>query len=871
MTKFLCTLVRRRRTSFLISVAAALLCAVLMLFVPVNTDLTVYLPDSSSMKKGLDLLREEFPALSLTDSSVRLMFSDLSEEDTGSVLEYLNSLEYVSSAACTPSDPAYGKGSYTLYSLTIPFDYASRELKSTVSAIRDEFEGEYPLEVSIDDPAGGKVPLPILIFAIIMIFFILFVMSASWIEPVLFLVSAGCAILINMGTNIVLGSVSITTWQIGALLQLVLAMDYSIILMDRFRQEKKTQSSSPAAMEKAIISAFSSITGSSLTTVAGLLALVFMSFKIGADMGIVLAKGVLCSMICVFTLLPFLILTFEPLIIRFSKKVPSFKMIGLSTFSYRFRYPALILFIVYFISMAILKGNTPITFTMSEPNNIDAVFPKVNQILLLYDNADEEGAAAIAEEMAHLSETNQVLSWGTTLGASHTSEELCEVLPEMVELFPQMASRLPQDEDSALTNLDIEALSAALLPAGLSEKIASVSPEQAEELLPLAVRLLYYDASREGTSEETLVSPQELTAFLQDDLLSLDVISSLADPKQLSSIKSLIPLMGPLLGTEDISGEQLYNLLAFSPFTGNVKDVLTPEAADLLCRLCAANTSAKPDTSMTMYDLLTFAGGQLGSDGLYGSLAASEEAKEQLSSISGALDKTLESVRSFLCGPKHSLMVILAQLPDESDETTAYCDRLDELIGSHLSETFHLIGNTLMAREMASSFKGELNSITWITAAAIFFVVLLTFRNLLIPVILVVLIQASVYATMVVINLQGQSIYYLALLMVQSILMGAAIDYAILFTNFYREYRLQHDIPETLKLSYQGAINTILTSGSIIVIITFILGYAFPNPAIGEICHTISMGSSCALIAILLILPGTLAVLDRFIVKRTGA
>jgi predicted RND superfamily exporter protein len=104
--------------------------------------------------------------------------------------------------------------------------------------------------------------------------------------------------------------------------------------------------------------------------------------------------------------------------------------------------------------------------------------------------------------------------------------------------------------------------------------------------------------------------------------------------------------------------------------------------------------------------------------------------------------------------------------------------------------------------------------------------------------------------------------------MVQSILMGATIDYAILFTNYYREKRLDMNIPDTLREAYGGSINTILTSGSIIVLCTVILGYAFPNPTIGQICHTIAKGASCALILIIFVLPGALAALDPLLIKK---
>ena len=169
---------------------------------------------------------------------------------------------------------------------------------------------------------------------------------------------------------------------------------------------------------------------------------------------------------------------------------------------------------------------------------------------------------------------------------------------------------------------------------------------------------------------------------------------------------------------------------------------------------------------------------------------------------------------------------------------------------------------------MSGSFTGELNRITILTAAAIFLVVVLTFRSVVVPVILVLLIQTAVYATVVIMGIQGQSMYYLAYLIVQSILMGATIDYAILYTNYYRESRKRQDIRLSVTEAYEKSIHTILTSGLIIVIVTAILGYAFGDPSILQICHTIAKGAACSLILILFVLPGTLCALDRWIVKK---
>jgi predicted RND superfamily exporter protein len=173
-----------------------------------------------------------------------------------------------------------------------------------------------------------------------------------------------------------------------------------------------------------------------------------------------------------------------------------------------------------------------------------------------------------------------------------------------------------------------------------------------------------------------------------------------------------------------------------------------------------------------------------------------------------------------------------------------------------------------MSDEMQGSFSGELWTITLLTAAAIFLIVLISSRSFIVPAILVLIVQCGVYITVTVIGWQGYQIYFLALLMVECILMGATIDYGILYTNYYRESRASLASPDALKAAYDGSVHSIMTSGLIIVLITGIFGYTYPDPTIAEICRTIAIGALSAILVILFFLPGLLATLDRLVVRK---
>ena len=214
----------------------------------------------------------------------------------------MKALPYVSSVVLT--DRKQDEGAVrTLYTVSTDYDYRSKEELELEHGIPGAFP-DYQVTVCSDDTMGMEIPVYIFVIAGIILIFVLLILSASLVEPFLFLLVIGGAILLNMGTNLILGSVSQTTWSISAVLQLVLSMDYSIILMNRYRQEKEAGSLPEEAMERALKRASSSIASSSFTTFVGLLMLVFMRFRIGKDIGLVLAKGVFLSMLCCIIVLP---------------------------------------------------------------------------------------------------------------------------------------------------------------------------------------------------------------------------------------------------------------------------------------------------------------------------------------------------------------------------------------------------------------------------------------------------------------------------------------------------------------------------------------------------------------------------------------
>ena len=188
----------------------------------------------------------------------------------------------------------------------------------------------------------------------------------SWILPFVLLAALGYAVIYNMGTNIIFGSISYITKSMAAILQLGVTMDYSVFLMDRFEEELEKQGNSKDAMASAISQTFASLAGSSLTTVFGFLALCFMSFTLGKDIGFVLAKGVILGVLSVVIVLPAMILLLQKPILRFKHKpvVPSFKK--LSEFSVDKRKALAALLILIIVPSYVMKENVNIYYDFSK-------------------------------------------------------------------------------------------------------------------------------------------------------------------------------------------------------------------------------------------------------------------------------------------------------------------------------------------------------------------------------------------------------------------------------------------------------------------------------------------------------------------------
>ena len=979
MQKIAAFIVKKRKLLLAVMLILAVVCAALMPFVGVNTDMTKYLPDNSQMKIGMDHMNEAFPDAEET-YTIRVMFRGLDARDKLAIREQLAEIPNVHTVAYEPDSSDYNRDDATLYKLSTRFDYKSDEEAQIERDVAERFAG-YDVAVRSDDTSTPSIPPIVFILSIVLVTTILLIACPSYFEPVLFLLTIGVAVLLNQGTNIFLGETSDVTASISAILQLALSMDYSIILMNRYRQELAKGDDRESAMTRALTAAFGSITGSSVTTIVGLLMLVFMRFKIGFDLGIVLAKGVLFSLLCVFTVLPGLILWADKVVRKTMKKPRAPKrerksvLAGLGRFSYRWRGVIAAAFVLLFAGAYVLQLSTQISYTLTDPDPVAEVFPPDNPLVVLYNNQDEDAVAQLADRLEDDPNVKSAMSYSTTLGRQCTAEQMANAIGALEAGIPVSADMLgmiyydvhgdgqsvtmtaaqflrflsqnvannatfaPYIDESLTANL--QTLMKFSDPAALTQQRTA---ESLAEFLGMSASdakqlLLYYYMQHGGADGSGTMTIPAFSNFLNDEVLTDPTMAGMMDDaaraqaSQLQTFTDVTAMTTPrdtagiaaLLGMDAGQMQQLYMLynsrhgdtsgwtLSVQQFVNFLCQEVLPDARfasqlsgvntaqlqsartvinavasgqaytaaglanlfgglssqmdrgtmELLFLYYASVNRGEADWTMSMQELFDYLQNEFLTDARFASFLTDDMRAQ----ITGAQTMLTDAVTQ-LRGSNYSRLVLTTTLPVESTETSAFISGLMRELDADTTGDHYLIGNSAMGYEMENSFHSELLLITLLTAVSIFLVVVFTFRSLIIPALLVLLVQCGVYITVMVVGLQGLEIYYLALLIVECILMGATIDYGILYTSYYREMRASMPVRDALVAAYRGSIHTVLTSGSILVLVTAVDGRFFGNLAVEQICRTISIGAFAAILLILLFLPGVLALFDRWVLPR---
>ena len=351
------------------------------------------------------------------------------------------------------------------------------------------------------------------------------------------------------------------------------------------------------------------------------------------------------------------------------------------------------------------------------------------------------------------------------------------------------------------------------------------------------------------------ISLKEFINFLLNDVAKNNEYSSSFDDEKLLKLNTVNSIMKSAINKTKYTSDEIFALIR------KLSDNVEKNTIDMLYTYYGSNKQYNNKWQMTVEEFVNFLNDNILQDERFTDFIDNNMRTEILDAKSD-----LKDAKELLIGNEYSRVVLNTKFASETSETFEFIKNTKDMLGKEL-ENVYIIGDSPMAYEISQTFNNELNSITIITMISIFVVVLVTFKSAIIPLILVLIIQTAVYLTMGILSIVGEKVYFIAILIVQSILMGATIDYAILYTSYYLEHRKSQGIKEAIINSYNKSINTILTSSSILIIVTLIIAN-FASAIAAKICKTISEGTLCSTILILTLLPAVLACLDKFIVKN---
>ena len=316
MEKLASFIVDKRNLFFLLYIFALIFSAIATGWVKVEDDITTYLPDTTETRQGLTVMNDNF----VTYGTANVMVSNITYDTALDIQSRLEDIEGVTTVEFDDTDEHYTNAS-ALFSVSFDAEVGDERAENALQEIRDELEGSYDTsiysEVGYDSSADLQSEMVVIvIIAAIIIVVVLTLTSRSYAEVPVLLMTFGAAALLNMGTNFLCGTISFISNSVTVILQLALAIDYAIILCHRFSDEHETLPTREACIA-ALSKAIPEISSSSLTTISGLAALAFMHFGIGRDLATVLIKAILFSMLCVFTLMPGLLVLFSKLMPKF--------------------------------------------------------------------------------------------------------------------------------------------------------------------------------------------------------------------------------------------------------------------------------------------------------------------------------------------------------------------------------------------------------------------------------------------------------------------------------------------------------------------------------------------------------------------------
>lgn len=679
MRKFYTGIVNKRKLIIVLFMVAFIISLFCSKLVSVNYDITDYLPENTKSTVSIDVMQAEFDG---GIPNARVMIKNVTIPEALEYKEKLKNIEGVTEVSWLDDTvditvplstfdndtlETYYKDNTALFTLTIE----EEKQIDAVAQIRDiigENNAVTGSAVSTADATTNTVSeiLKITVIAVAFVLFVLILTTNSWIEPVVILAGLGVAIILNNGSNLIFGEISFVTNAAGSVLQLAVSLDYSVFLLHRFEECRKDYSDPKEAMVDALCKSTSSILSSGLTTVIGFIALVLMQFRIGADLGIALAKGVAISLITVFVFMPALILCTYKWLDKTKHKalLPSFN--GFGKVVQKIAIPMVCIFAILIVPSYLGSNANSYHYGASE---------------ILGENTRYGKDTAAIEDVFGKSDTYVLL--------------------------------VPKGDTAVQTEL----------------------------------------------SDELKTLPQITSIISYVDMAGAEIPSAYLD-------------------------------------------------ADTL---------------------------------------------------------------SLLEGENYSRMVLTVDVPAEGADTFALVENVRSTADKYYPDNNYLAGDGISTYDLKETITADMVLVNLVAICAIFMTLLLTLKSLTIPLMLVLSIETAIWLNLSVPYFSDSPIYYLAYLIISSVQLGATVDYAILMTDRYKENRQTLSKKEAVIQTVSNVFVSIMTSGSALTVVGFLLGIMSSNQLLAQLGIFIGRGALLSLAIVLFVLPGLLYLLDRFVMneKRT--
>ena len=726
-------IVDKRNLIFLVFGLALVFSAFSRNWTKVEMELVAYLPSDSETRRGIDIMDEQF----ITFGSANVMVANITYGDAEALSHELEQLDGVDSVSFDDTTDHYNQVS-ALYGIT--FDYAEDDERSLIALDRvKEHLASYDTYISTElgnqdaEIIDQEVSVIMVLVALIVVT-VLVLTSQTYAEVPVLLITFVTAMILNLGSNFLLGKISFVSNSVTSILQLALSLDYAIILCNRFKDEHRSLPIREACIT-ALSKAIPEISASCLTTLGGLTAMLFMQFRLGGDMAICLIKAIAFALLSVFVLMPGLLMLFGPLMDRTRHRnfLPDISFVG--RFDHATRYIVPPVFLVTIIVASMLSRSCPYVYGYGSIKT-----PKENFV-------------QVADRMISSTFTSPETVAVVLPGRDYAKEK--EYL-DRLETFAEV--------DHTLGLANAEAMDGYMLTDRLT-------PRQFAELTDIDYELaqLVYTAYAAENDE-----------------------------------------YGSVIGGLSTYGVPLMDMLLF---------------------VCD-----KIDSGIVSLD---------------------DEQKEKLTDAAD----TIRKARQQLEGPDFIRALVYLRLKSGNNETYKFLDSMRDMARElYPDQEVYLAGNLTNEYDFMKSFAVDNIVVTVVSILIVLLVLLFTFKSAGMPVLLILVIQGSIWINFAIPALTGKPLFFLGYLIVSAIQMGANIDYAIVIASRYMEVKDRMDRREAAINTMNFAFPTIITSGTILCIAGVLIGSMTSECTIVGIGQSIGRGTIISIILVMFVLPQILLI-----------